>query len=111
MKYLILYFFSSFFYFSVSAAAPDIECGGLPGCEWAVDWVTSVIGNVIAEGIKYVAVIAVLAVMYGGIMYLLSSGDEEKTWKAKNVILWSLVGVILSVAAWSLINILNNFRI
>jgi hypothetical protein len=35
-------------------------------------------------------VIAVIAVMYGGIMYLLSSGEEEKTKKAKNIIIWAL---------------------
>ena len=43
--------------------------------------------------IQYVAVIAVIAVMIGGIMYLLSSGEEEKTQKAKNIIIWALVGV------------------
>lgn len=61
--------------------------------------------------IKYVAVIAVIAVMIGGIMYLLSSGEEEKTKKAKNIIIWALVGVLVSVLAWSVINILNNFRL
>lgn len=44
-------------------------------------------------------------------MYLISSGDEEKTKKAKNVIIWALIGVFLSVGAMALINIVNNFRI
>lgn len=101
-------------YHALLAAAPDLECGALPGCDGSVESETSlfrVLWNVIAELIKYVAVIAVLAVMFGGIMYLISSWEEEKTKKAKNIIIWALVGVLLSVAAMWIINIINNFRI
>jgi len=95
-------------------AAPDINCGNLPGCwddastEGEIFWV---IWNIISLMIQYIAVLAVLAVMLWGIMYLVSAGDEEKTKRAKSVITWALVGVFLSVAAWSIIGILNNFRI
>lgn len=86
-------------YFSVaSAAVPDINCGGLP-CPTSESNLYNVIGNVIATGIKYVAVVAVVAVMIGGIMYILSGGQEEKTKQAKNIIIWALVGTFLSVAA------------
>jgi hypothetical protein len=44
-------------------------------------------------------------------MYLLSNGQEEKTKQAKNIIIWALVGTFISVAAWSLISIVNNFRL
>jgi len=44
-------------------------------------------------------------------MYLVSSGDEEKTKKAKNIIIWALVGVIISMSAYGLISIINNFRV
>lgn len=119
MKYLSLFFASLLGYMSIFqtlfAAAPSVNCGELPGCNGDVNIsetsVYGIIGGVIAAMIKYVAVIAVIAVMIGGIMYLLSSGDEEKTKKAKTLIIWALVGVFISVAAWSMINILNNFRI
>lgn len=95
------------------ADTPGKDCGGHPLCgSSSSTWgVFRVIGDVIALGIKYVAILAVIAVMIGGIMYLLSSGQEEKTKKAKNVIIWALVGVFLSVSAMALINIVNNFRI
>ena len=95
-------------------AAPDVECGGLPGCADAGvsgSGVYDILWNIIALLIKYIAVIAVIAVMIGGIMYLISSGDEEKTKKAKSVIIWALAWVFISISAWSLISILNNFRI
>lgn len=94
------------------AATPGEDCGGHPLCgSSGGGGVFRVIGDTIAVGIKYVAILAVIAVMIGGIMYLLSSGQEEKTKKAKNVIIWALVGVFLSVSAMALINIVNNFRI
>ncbi len=49
--------------------------------------------------------------MLSGFMYLLSGGDEEKVKKAKMWITWSLIGVLLSVSSWYIINIINNFRI
>lgn len=94
------------------AAKPWEDCGGHPLCgSSGGTGVFRVIGDTIAVGIQYVAVIAVIAVMIGGIMYLLSNGQEEKIKKAKNVIIWALVWVFLSVWAMWLINIVNNFRI
>lgn len=110
MKILFLLLAYISLFQSTYAAMPDIDCGGLPcpSSEWNL---YGVIGGVIATGIKYVAIIAVIAVMVGGIMYLLSSGQEEKTKKAKNIIIWALVWTFLSVWAWGLINIINNFRL
>lgn len=114
MKSIFWYFLLSVIFISQAHATkgPDINCDGLlPGCSWSNNNVVfTFIWNLIATGIKYVAVIAVIAVMYGWVLYLISAWEEEKTKKAKNVIIWSLVWVFTSVAAWSLINILNNFR-
>lgn len=113
-KYIVLALLAQFALFQLGFAVPDVECGGLPGCSSAAasgSGVYDILGNIIALLIKYIAIIAVIAVMIGGIMYLISSGDEEKTKKAKNIIIWALVGVFISISAWSIINILNNFRI
>ena len=115
MKYIvtsILIFFTNLSF--VFSAPPPIICGGLPGCDTDVtsEWdLFGVIWNAISLMIQYIAVLAVLAIMLWGIMYLISSWDEEKTKRAKNVIIWALVWVFVSVAAWSIIGILNNFRI
>jgi len=110
MKKIALFFVFLLYLEQSFAAVPDIDCWGLPcpSSETSLYWV---IGKVITAGIKYVAVIAVLAVMFWWIMYLISSGQEEKTKKAKNIIIWALVWTFLSVWAWGLINIINNFRL
>lgn len=100
----------------VIAAEPKIACQWLPGCASAdslssgnrVMWILS---RVISEGIKYVAVVAVIALMLAWIKYMLSMGDEEKTNKAKMWIIYALAWVFLSIAAWSIINVINEFSI
>lgn len=97
-----------------AANPPEINCGNLPWCASGSTSETetfSILWNVIATGIQYVAVIAVITVMIGWIMYLISSWEEEKVKKAKNVIIWSLAWVFISMLAWSIINLINNFRI
>jgi hypothetical protein len=69
------------------------------------------VANFIALLIEYVAVIAVMAVMISGIMYILSGGEEEKVKKAKDWIIWSLLGVFFSVMGLFIINTLNNINI
>lgn len=99
---------------NIYAAAPTVNCGWLPWCSDSADSADSVYGviwNIISLMIQYITVLAVLAVMLWGIMYLLSLWDEEKAKKAKSIIIWSLVGVFLSVSAWSIIGIVNNFNI
>lgn len=114
MKYLYSVVIVLFVVTSTFAAAPEIACWWLPGCSDTAsneDSIYGVLWNIISLMIQYIAVLAVLAVMLWGIMYLISSWDEEKTKRAKNVIIWALAWVFLSVAAWSIIWILNNFRV
>lgn len=53
------------------------------------------------------AIAAVLGICLVGIMYIMSHGDEEKTESAKKYIIAILIGVILSVAAWGMIALID----
>jgi len=89
---------------SVLAEGPKIECNGLPGCDTDdVKIIEKVGSNIIAEMIKYVAVLAVIALMISGVMYMFSDWEEEKTKKAKSWILWSLTAVVLSISSYYIV--------
>jgi len=66
---------------------PVINCEWLPWCgsDWTVNAVEKVSANIIAQLIQYVAVVAVIALMISGVMYMVSSGEEERTKKAKSL--------------------------
>jgi len=82
---------------------PKILDDWLPGSGWWDDVIVKVGSNIIAEMIKYVAVLAVIALMISWVMYMFSDWEEEKTKKAKTWILWSLVAVILSISSYYIV--------
>lgn len=100
-----------------------INCFGLP---WCVDtdiakptpghvWGNSNIGaeyilNIIHTMLQYVSVIAVITLMLSWFLYLLSWGEEEKTKKAKNWIIWSLVWVLVALSSNFLVTTIINFN-
>ena len=55
-------------------------------------------------------IIAVIAIIYGGITYVTSNGAASKIKKAKDVILYAVIGVVVGVMAWGIVNfVLNQF--
>lgn len=61
--------------------------------------------------IKYVGLIAILVVSWGGIQFLTSMGNDEKVKHAKQTIIYALVGVLLSVVAYTIVDIVNSLRV
>ncbi len=53
-----------------------------------------------------VALLAVLMIVVGGFQYMVSGGNEEKTKQARQTIQWSLVGLVVVLLSWSLLNTL-----
>jgi len=121
-KILVFVLFSPLFVFA-QQKEPWINCAWLPWCklddlkdtqEVEADNIgefTSVFALKISILIQYVAVLAVISVMLGGIFYMISWWEEEKMKKAKSWIIWSLVGVFASVSAWFIINLINEIQI
>ncbi len=90
--------------FSIIFARAPINCEWLPWCDSDNLEIVEIVGsNIIAEMIQYVSVLAVIALMASGIMYMFSDWDEEKTKKAKSWILWSLTSVVLSISSYYIV--------
>ncbi|MDF1497841.1 MAG: hypothetical protein P1P85_00585 [Patescibacteria group bacterium] len=52
--------------------------------------------------------LALLMLIAGGIIYTTSSGDEQKVATAKKMITWTLLGLILILASYSIIVVLDQ---
>lgn len=107
MKYLGSLITTSLTYY-VWWAALDAETG-LPGPSIGSDEssVTDFLEFAVTMLQDITAVAAVLGICIVGIMYIMSHGDEEKTESAKKYILAILIGVVLSVAAWWMIALID----
>lgn len=99
----------SFSLVSATDSLPQPDTLGLPF--ESVEVATTPIVKIIKESIKYVGLLAILALSWGGLQFLTSMGNDEKVKHAKHTIIYALVGVILSVIAYAIIDIVNSLRI
>ncbi|MDD4351446.1 MAG: hypothetical protein PHU71_00485 [Candidatus Gracilibacteria bacterium] len=63
------------------------------------------IGKVITYAANIIATVAVVALVYAAFSYMMAGGDEEKAKKAKMMIVWTLVGLLIAIFSWSFVNI------
>lgn len=66
------------------------------------------VGGVVADIVNVVlsmlGIIAVIVIIIGGFMYATSSGDASKVTRAKNVIMYAVIGLVVSLLAWAIVN-------
>lgn len=51
-----------------------------------------------------IGALAVLMIIIGGLRYVISAGDSNATAGAKNTILFAVVGLVVAVAAYAIVN-------
>lgn len=103
---------------TISPAYADVICAdGKPattikGCdEWSGD--TGIAGNedlmgtlttIINVVVGVVGFVAVAMIVMGGISFATSQGDASKTTKARNTILYGVVGLVVALLAFAIVN-------
>ena len=60
----------------------------------------AVVGNVLRLIYYFAAIIAVIVIIIGGIFYSISDGDASRVKKAKDAILYAVVGLIVVLFAF-----------
>ena len=75
-------------------------------------------GSTVEEGITGVVnvllfllgVVAVIAIIVGGIMYAVSSGDAGRAKAAKDTIMYAVIGLIVAILAYAIVNfVISSF--
>ncbi len=52
----------------------------------------------------FLGLVAVGFIIYGGFLYVTSQGDDGNTEKAKNIIIYAVIGIIVILISYALIN-------
>ena len=55
-----------------------------------------------------IGAIAVIMLVYGGIRYVLSGGDASAVTSAKNTILYAIVGIVVAILAYAIVQFVVN---
>lgn len=79
-----------------------------PACNKSlIDLITTVSNTLLL----LVGVIAVLFLIIGGFQYITSSGNPEQVGKAKNTILYAIIGIVVTLIAWAVVSfIISNMQ-
>ncbi|MDD2907951.1 MAG: hypothetical protein PHH98_04890 [Candidatus Gracilibacteria bacterium] len=122
MKKIITFIFSFFIMFSfgfLSDANAGIfsnnnteinYCNGVPcGLKDGVDYIqkgglngpvtngtgSEYVQKIVAYGLSFLAIVAVILIIYAGFNLLISIGDEEKAKKSKTIIIFAILGLLI----------------
>ena len=66
------------------------------------------VGNIIQAVIGILGIACVVIIIIGGVNYMTSSGDAGKVKKAKDTILYGIVGMVICVLAFAITNFIIN---
>jgi uncharacterized Tic20 family protein len=80
-------------------------------CKSNKDSAKSIVGSVVNTLLYILGAISVVMIIIGGFMYTTSGGDAGAVTKAKNTILYAVVGLVVAFAAYAIVNwVLGAFK-
>lgn len=68
------------------------------------DGLSKIIKNVINAILFLLGIIAVIMIIIGGIKYTTSNGDSNSIASAKNTILYAVIGLVVALTAYAIVN-------
>jgi heme/copper-type cytochrome/quinol oxidase subunit 2 len=69
---------------------------------------SDLIANVIRVLLIFAGVIAIVFVIIGGYQYIVSGGNEETAEKGKKTLINAIIGIVVIVLAYAIINVIVN---
>lgn len=78
---------------------------GMPSELVGVDGVFTQITNTV---LYVVGIVSVVMLIWGGLRYVISGGDNKKVTDAKNTIMYAIIGLIIAILAFAIVNFVIN---
>jgi hypothetical protein len=88
------------------AAPPVLDPGANTTWEFGNNSIQTFVNQIKVIVLAIAITIAIIAFVYGGIMYMLSGGDAAKATKAKGIITNALIGIFVIIGMWFLVSII-----
>ena len=64
--------------------------------------------KIINFALSFVGVIAVIMLIYAGFQYIIAMGNSEKTDSSRDIIIYSIIGIIIIISAYTITNTVLN---
>jgi len=72
-------------------------------CQSSGDTTDTVVSPIVSMLLTVLGAISIIVIIVGGIMYAVSAGDPGKAKKAKDTILYAVVGLVVAMLAYGIV--------
>ena len=69
----------------------------------------SMISKVITTALTFVGVIFLVLAIYGGYTWMIARGNEQEVEKAKNIIIYAVIGLVVVLSAYAITRLMAKF--
>lgn len=90
---------------TVQEGAEAARADGMPADLVGPEGVFTQITNTV---LYIVGAISVLMLIWGGLRYVISGGDSKKITDAKNTVLYAILGLVIAIFAYAIVNFVLN---
>lgn len=90
---------------TVREGAEAARADDMPENLFGIDGTLTRITNI---ALYAVGIISVIMLIYGGIRYITSGGDSKKVTDAKNTVLYAIIGLVIAILAYAIVNFVLN---
>lgn len=66
------------------------------------------INNLITVVLSFMGVVAVGVIIYGGYIYMMSAGDAARVYQGRNIILYGVVGLVVTLVAYAIVYFISQ---
>lgn len=67
--------------------------------------ISQIITQIISWLLGFVAIIAILALIWGGVRYLTAAGDDSQVEEAKNIITQAVIGLVIAGISYAIVKV------
>ncbi len=89
-------------------ALPKPAIAGLP---FSNKTAAASIASIIKQVVLYTGILAVVSLSWGGFLFITAFGEDDKVKKGKSIIQYSLIGVVLSISAYAIVDLVNRLTV
>ena len=73
--------------------------------------IPEIVGDIISTALFVTGIISVIIIIYAGIRYITSAGDSSKVTSAKNILMYSVIGLVISILAYAIVRfVVTNIK-
>lgn len=73
-----------------------------------IDGDSGLVKSVVNILLWVIGILSIIMIIFSGIRYVTSSGDASKTKAAQNTLIYSVVGLIVAIMAWAIVDLVVN---